>query len=49
MIYEAIVGIDFVSSGTGYAYSFNNKEDIILGTFDDQGVDVKLHTHIILS
>lgn len=49
MMYEAVVGLDFSSSGVGYAYSFNNKEDIILGTFDDQGVDVKVHTQIILS
>lgn len=45
---EVVVGIDFGSSGTGYAYSFNNKEDIILGNFQDQGVDVKVPTEIIL-
>lgn len=46
---EAVVGIDFGSSGTGYAYSFNNPEDIILGHFEDQGVDIKVPTEIILS
>lgn len=46
---EEIVGIDFGSSGTGYAYSFNNKENIILGTFKIQGVDVKVPNEIILS
>lgn len=48
-MHEAVVGIDFGSSGTGYAYSFNNPDDIILGTFQDQGVDVKVPTEIILS
>lgn len=48
-MYEAVVGIDFGSSETGYTYSFNNKEDIILATFDDQGVDIKVPTEIILS
>ena len=45
---EVVVGIDFGSSGTGYAYSFNNTEDIILGDFEDQGVDIKVPTEIIL-
>ena len=45
---EVVVGIDFGSSGTGYAYSFNNKEEIILGNFQDQGVDIKVPTEIIL-
>lgn len=45
---DAVVGIDFGSSGTGYAYSFNNPEDIILGNIKGQGADVKALTEIIL-
>ena len=45
---DVVVGIDFGSSGTGYAYSFNNLENIELGYFDGQGVDVKVPTEIIL-
>jgi molecular chaperone DnaK (HSP70) len=47
-MYDVVVGIDFGSSGTGYAYSFNNPEDIILGYFEGQGADVKVPTEIIL-
>ena len=45
---EVVVGIDFGSYGTGYAYSFNNADDIIEGTFYNQGVDNKVPTEIIL-
>jgi len=47
-MYDVVVGIDFGSSGTGYAYSFNNPEDIILGYFDGQGTNIKVPTEIIL-
>ena len=45
---KVVVGIDFGTSGTGYAYSFNDQNDIILGNFPGQGVDVKVPTEIIL-
>ena len=49
-MYKVIVGIDFGSSGTGYAYSFKEKNDIILGKFAGQGIssDAKVPTEIIL-
>ena len=46
--FDVVVGIDFGSSGTGYAYSFNNPKDLILGYFKRQGADVKVPTEIIL-
>ena len=36
---KVVVGIDFGSSGTGYAFSYNNPKDIILGKFINQGID----------
>lgn len=48
-MYEVVVGIDFGSSGTGYAYSYNNKEDIIMGKFPGQGIDAKVPSQIILN
>ena len=45
---KVIVGIDFGSSGTGYAFSYNNPKDIILGKFINQGIDSKVPTQIIL-
>lgn len=45
---KVVVGIDFGSSGTGYAYSFNKADDIILGTFSGQGAGAKVPTEIIL-
>ena len=45
---EVVVGLDFGSSGTGYAFSFNNPENINLGTFENQGVNKKVPTEIIL-
>lgn len=45
---EIVVGIDFGSSGTGYAYSFNDPEKIILGNIQDHGSDIKVPTEIIL-
>ena len=47
-MYKVIVGIDFGSHGTGYAYSYNNPKDIYLGLFLNQGVDSKVQTQIIL-
>ena len=47
-MYEVVIGIDFGSSGIGYAFSFNNKEDIIIGKFPDQGIDAKIPNQIIL-
>ena len=47
-MYKVVVGIDFGSSGTGYAYSYNNPEDIYLGKFPNQGIDSKVYTQIIL-
>ena len=45
---KVIVGIDFGSSGTGYAFSYNNHKDIRLGKFDNQGTEPKVPTQIIL-
>lgn len=45
---EVVVGIDFGTSGTGYAFSYNNEKDIILGKFSEQGIDAKVPTEIIL-
>ena len=45
---EVVVGIDFGTSGTGYAFSYNNSNDIIIGNFPGQGVDIKVPSEIIL-
>lgn len=45
---KAVVGIDFGTSGTGYAFSYNNPNDIIMGQFSEQGIDAKVPTEIIL-
>ena len=47
-MYEVVVGIDFGSSGTGYAYSFINPDEILLGRFPYQNTEVKVPTNIIL-
>ena len=47
-MYEVVVGIDFGSSGTGYAYSFNNPRNIEFGKFPFQNYEVKTPTQIIL-
>ena len=44
----AIVGIDFGTSGTGYAYSFNDSKNIELGKFKGQNTGIKVPTEIIL-
>lgn len=41
-MHEVVVGIDFGSSEIGYAYSFNNKDDIIIGKFPGQIIDTKI-------
>jgi len=46
---EVVVGIDFGSSGSGYAYAFNdNKEEMIHGMINGANVDNKVPTEIIL-
>lgn len=45
---KVVIGIDFGTSGTGYAFSYNKENDIILGKFSEQGNDVKVPTEIIL-
>jgi len=47
-MHKVVVGIDFGSSGTGYAFSYNNPKDIYLGKFPNQGIDSKVPTQIIL-
>ena len=46
---KVIVGIDFGTSGIGYAYSFNNNKDqIFLSDFEGQSADKKVPSEIIL-
>lgn len=45
---KVVVGIDFGTSGTGYAYSYDNPNKIILGNFPRQGHEFKVPTEIIL-
>ena len=47
-MYEVVVGIDFGSSGTGFAYSYFNKNKIIHGQIYGASVDYKVQTEIIL-
>ena len=47
-MYEVVVGIDFGSSGSGFAYSFYNKNDINHGIIYGSNVDNKVPTEIIL-
>ena len=47
--YEVVVGIDFGSSGSGYAYSFMNDNNINHGYISGGSVDNKVPTEIILS
>ena len=47
-MYEVVVGIDFGSWGTGYAYSFKNPSIIELGKFPGQNTSIKVPTEIIL-
>ena len=46
---KAIVGIDFGTSGIGYAYSLiNNNEQIFISDFEGQSADKKVPSEIIL-
>ena len=46
---KVVVGIDFGTSGVGYAFGFsNNKSNIFLSNFDGQEKDKKVPTEIIL-
>ena len=45
---EVVVGIDFGSSGSGFAYSFMNEKDINHGYIYGSNVDNKVPTEIIL-
>ena len=47
-MYEVFVGIDFGSSGSGFAYSYNDKNNIIHGTIFGSNVDNKVPTEIVL-
>ena len=47
-MFEVVVGIDFGSSGSGYAYSFYDKTKIIHGQIYGTPVDNKVPTEIIL-
>ena len=47
-MYEVVVGIDFGSSGTGFAYSYLDKNKIIHGQIYGASVDYKVPTEIIL-
>ena len=47
-MYEVVVGIDFGSSGTGFAYSYFDKKKIIHGQIYGASVDYKVPTEIIL-
>ena len=47
-MYEVVIGIDFGSSGTGYAYSYFDKNKIIHGQIYGASVDYKVQTEIIL-
>ena len=47
-MYEVVVGIDFGSSGTGFAYSYFDKNKIIHGQIYGASVDFKIPTEIIL-
>ena len=47
-MYEVVVGIDFGSSGTGFAYSYFDKSKIVYGQIYGASVDHKVQTEIIL-
>ena len=46
--YEVVVGIDFGSSGTGFAYSYYDKKQIIYGEIHGASTHYKVKTEIIL-
>ena len=45
---KVVVVIDFGTSGTSYAFSYNNPKDIRVGRFINQGVESKVPTQVIL-
>ena len=47
-MYEVVVGIDFGSANTGYAYSFYDKNNINHGNIYGANVDNKVPTEMIL-
>ena len=47
-MFEVVVGIDFGSSGSGFAYSYFDKNKIIHGQIYGASVDYKVPTEIIL-
>lgn len=47
-MYQVVVGIDFGSSGSGFAYSFMNDKNINHGYIYGSNVDNKVPTEIIL-
>jgi len=47
-MYQVVVGIDFGSSGSGFAYSFMNDKDINHGYIYGSNVDNKVPSEIIL-
>ena len=47
-MYEVVVGIDFGSSASGFAYSYMDKNRIIHGQIYGGSVDNKVPTEIIL-
>ena len=47
-MYEVVVGIDFGSAGSGFAYSYMDKNKIIHGQIYGASVDYKVPTEIIL-
>jgi hypothetical protein len=46
--YEVVVGIDFGSSGSGYAYSFMDEHKLYHLDIEGVDVDKKIPTEIIL-
>lgn len=46
--FKVVVGIDFGSSGSGFAYSFNDENGIVIGTILGANVNNKIPTEIIL-
>ena len=47
---EVVVGIDFGSSGSGFAYAYkDNEQEIIYGSIYGSNVNYKVPTEIILN
>ena len=46
---DVVVGIDFISSGSGFVYAFtDDKDEIIIGSIYGGNIDFKVPTEIIL-